>query len=107
LNGRYRKLQGVCNHHDLGALGAAVNWRATERQLQIMKSMGVNAIRTSHNPPSPELLTLCDRLGLVVMDEAFDMWRIPKVKNGSASFSISGTSATCATCCGATAIIRA
>ena len=86
LNGRYRKLQGVCNHHDLGALGAAVNWRATERQLQIMKSMGVNAIRTSHNPPSPELLELCDRMGLVVMDEAFDMWRIPKVKNGLSKF---------------------
>ena len=78
LNGRHVKLQGVCNHHDLGALGAAVNRRATERQLQIMKSMGVNAIRTSHNPPSPELLEFCDRLGLVVMDEAFDMWRSPR-----------------------------
>jgi len=86
LNGRYRKLNGVCNHHDLGALGAAVNRRATERQLEIMKSMGVNAIRTSHNPPSPELLELCDRMGLVVMDEAFDMWRIPKVKNGLSKF---------------------
>lgn len=86
LNGRYRKLNGVCNHHDLGALGTAVNRRATERQLQIMKSMGVNAIRTSHNPPSPELLELCDRMGLVVMDEAFDMWRIPKVKNGLSKF---------------------
>ena len=86
LNGRYRKLQGVCNHHDLGALGAAVNWRATERQLQIMRAMGVNAIRTSHNPPSPELLELCDRMGFVVMDEAFDMWRIPKVKNGISKF---------------------
>jgi beta-galactosidase len=86
LNGRYRKLNGVCNHHDLGALGAAVNRRATERQLQIMKSMGVNAIRTSHNPPSPELLELCDRMGLVVMDESFDMWRIPKVKNGLSKF---------------------
>jgi beta-galactosidase len=86
LNGRYRKLNGVCNHHDLGALGAAVNRRATERQLQIMRQMGVNAIRTSHNPPSPELLELCDRMGLVVMDEAFDMWRIPKVKNGLSKF---------------------
>ena len=86
LNGRHRKIQGVCNHHDLGALGAAVNRRATERQLQIMKSMGVNAIRTSHNPPSPELLEFCDRLGLVVMDEAFDMWRIPKVKNGYSKY---------------------
>ena len=86
LNGRVRKLQGVCNHHDLGALGTAVNRRATERQLEIMKSMGVNAIRTSHNPPSPELLEACDRMGLVVMDEAFDMWRIPKVKNGLSKF---------------------
>ena len=86
LNGRTRKLQGVCNHHDLGALGAAVNRRATERQLQIMRAMGVNAIRTSHNPPSPELLELCDRMGFVVMDEAFDMWRIPKVKNGISKF---------------------
>ena len=86
LNGRYRKIKGVCNHHDLGALGAAVNRRATERQLEIMKSMGVNAIRTSHNPPSPELLEFCDRMGLVVMDEAFDMWRIPKVKNGYSKY---------------------
>jgi beta-galactosidase len=86
LNGRQMKLQGVCNHHDLGALGAAVNRRATERQLQIMKEAGVNAIRTSHNPPSPELLELCDRLGLVVMDEAFDMWRIPKVPNGYSKY---------------------
>ena len=82
LNERHVKLHGVCNHHDLGALGAAVNRRATERQLQILKEAGVNAIRTSHNPPSPELLEYCDRLGLVVMDEAFDMWRIPKVPNG-------------------------
>jgi len=86
LNGRYMKLHGVCNHHDLGALGAAVNRRATERQLQIMKAGGVNAIRTSHNPPSPELLEYADRLGLVVMDEAFDMWRIPKVPNGYSKY---------------------
>lgn len=86
LNGRRVKLQGVCNHHDLGALGAAVNRRATERQLQILKDAGVNAIRTSHNPPSPELLEFCDRLGLVVMDEAFDMWRIPKVPNGYSKY---------------------
>jgi beta-galactosidase len=86
LNGRHLKMQGVCMHHDLGALGAAVNRRATERQLQIMKSAGVNAIRTSHNPPSPELLEYCDRLGLVVMDEAFDMWRIPKKKNGYSKY---------------------
>ena len=86
LNGRHLKLKGVCNHHDLGALGTAVSRRATERQLEIMKSMGGNAIRTSHNPPSPELLEFCDRLGLLVMDEAFDMWHIPKVKNGYAKY---------------------
>ncbi len=86
LNGRRLKLHGVCNHHDLGALGAAVNRRATERQLQIMKGAGVNAIRTSHNPPSPELLEYADRLGLLVMDEAFDMWRIPKVPNGYSKY---------------------
>ena len=86
LNGRAMKMKGVCMHHDLGALGAAVNRRATERQLEIMKAMGANAVRTSHNPPSPEVLEFCDRLGLVVMDEAFDMWRIPKVPNGYAKY---------------------
>ncbi len=86
LNGRSIRLKGVCNHHDLGALGAAVNRRATERQLQIMKAMGVNAIRTSHNPPSPELLEFADKLGLLVMDEAFDMWQMPKVKNGYSKY---------------------
>jgi beta-galactosidase len=80
------KIHGVCNHHDLGALGTAVNTRALERQLEIMRSMGVNAIRTSHNPPAPELLDLADRMGFLVMDEAFDMWRIPKVKNGLSKF---------------------
>ena len=86
LNGRSIRLKGVCDHHDLGALGAAVNRRATERQLQILKSMGVNAIRTSHNPPSPELLELADKMGFLVMDEAFDMWKEPKVKNGYSKF---------------------
>ncbi len=86
LNGRRVKIQGVCNHSDLGALGSAVNRRATERQLQIMQAAGVNAIRTSHNPPSPELLELCDRMGLLVMDESFDMWERPKVPNGYAKF---------------------
>ncbi len=86
LNGRAVKFQGVCDHHDLGALGAAVNRRATERQLQILKAAGVNAIRTSHNPPSPELLELCDRLGIVVMDESFDMWRKAKVANGYSKY---------------------
>jgi beta-galactosidase len=74
LNGKHVRLNGVCNHHDLGALGAAVNVRALERQLEIMKEMGVNALRTSHNPPTPELLELTDRLGFLVMDEAFDVW---------------------------------
>jgi len=86
LNDRPLKLHGVCLHHDLGALGAAVNRRATMRQLQIMKEGGVNAIRTSHNPPSPELLEFADRLGLLVIDEAFDMWRIPKVPNGYSKY---------------------
>ena len=80
LNGKPVKIRGVCNHHDLGALGAAVNTRAIERQLQILKEMGVNGIRTSHNPPAPELLELADRMGFIVMDEAFDMWKIAKAK---------------------------
>lgn len=78
LNGKSVKINGVCNHHDLGALGAAINTRALERQLQIMKNMGVNAIRTSHNPPASELLDLCDQMGFLVMDEAFDMWKKKK-----------------------------
>ena len=82
LNGRSIRLQGVCNHHDLGALGAAVNRRAIERQLQILKAAGVNALRTSHNPPAPEVLEACDRMGIVVMDEAFDVWKAQKVRNG-------------------------
>jgi len=86
LNGQILKLHGVCLHHDLGALGAAVNRRAIERQLEIMKAAGVNAIRTSHNPPAPELLEYADRMGFLVMDEAFDMWRIPKVPNGYSKY---------------------
>jgi beta-galactosidase len=81
LNGQNMKLRGVCLHHDLGALGTAVNYRAIERELRIMKDMGANAIRTSHNPPAPELLDLTDRLGLLVMDEAFDTWTQPKTTN--------------------------
>jgi len=80
LNGAHVKIRGVCLHHDLGALGAAVNTRALERQLQIMKAMGVNAIRTSHNPPAPELVELTDRMGFIVLDEAFDMWKKEKTK---------------------------
>ncbi len=75
LNGKSVKINGVCNHHDLGCLGSAVYERAVERQLEILKAMGCNGIRCSHNPPAPELLDLCDRMGFVVMDEAFDMWR--------------------------------
>lgn len=82
LNGRKIRFNGVCLHHDNGALGAAVYRRADQRKLQIMKEMGVNAIRTSHNPPAPEFLDLCDEMGLVVMDESFDVWEIPKVENG-------------------------
>lgn len=80
LNGRAMKILGVCMHHDLGALGAAVNKRAMERQLEILKTMGTNAIRISHNPPAPEFLDLCDRMGFLVIDEAFDMWRKKKNK---------------------------
>lgn len=82
LNGRYLKLNGVCMHHDLGALGAAVNKTALRRQIEIMKTMGVNAWRTSHNPPAPELLDLCDEMGILVMDEFFDEWKNPKIANG-------------------------
>ncbi|MBK7215348.1 MAG: DUF4982 domain-containing protein [Bacteroidales bacterium] len=78
LNGEQVKIKGVCNHHDLGCLGSAINYRALERQLEILKEMGCNGIRTSHNPPAPELLDLCDKMGFIVMDEAFDMWKIKK-----------------------------
>ncbi|ACB74640.1 beta-galactosidase GalB [Opitutus terrae] len=78
LNGERVPLRGVCNHHDLGALGSAINERALERQLEILQAMGGNAIRTSHNPPAPELLELCDRMGFLVMVEAFDCWQAGK-----------------------------
>lgn len=78
LNGKPTKINGVCMHHDLGCLGAAVNVRAMERQLQMLKEMGCNGIRCSHNPPAPVWLDLCDRMGFIVMDEAFDMWRKKK-----------------------------
>jgi beta-galactosidase len=80
LNGKPVKIIGVCDHHDLGCLGTAINKRALERQLEILKAMGCNGIRTSHNPPAPELLDLCDKMGFIVMDEAFDMWKKPKNK---------------------------
>ena len=81
LNGRHVPIQGVCDHHDLGALGAAINVSALARQIRLLQEMGCNAIRTSHNPPSPELLELCDRMGMLVMDEAFDCWALPKKPN--------------------------
>lgn len=80
LNGKSVKINGVCDHHDLGCLGTAINTRALERQLEILKAMGCNGIRTSHNPPAPELLDLCDKMGFIVMDEAFDMWKKGKNK---------------------------
>lgn len=80
LNGRSMKIRGVCIHHDLGALGVAFNVRAAERQLQLLKRMGCNAIRTSHNPPAEAFLNLCDRMGFLVMDETFDMWKGQKNK---------------------------
>ena len=86
LNGVRVPLRGVCLHHDLGALGAAAFDRGIERQLQIMKSMGVNAIRTSHNPPAPALLDFADRMGFVVMDEVFDEWKQNKTRFGYGQF---------------------
>ena len=80
LNGRTRKLKGVCLHHDAGVLGAAVPEEVWERRLRNLKSIGVNAIRTSHNPQAPVFYDICDRLGLLVMDEAFDEWEFPKRK---------------------------
>ena len=82
LNGHRVQIQGACQHHDLGALGAAFNVRAAERQLQLLRGMGVNAIRTSHNPPAPEFLELCDRMGFLVMDEFVDCWKLRKKPNG-------------------------
>ncbi|MCX6880243.1 MAG: DUF4982 domain-containing protein [Verrucomicrobia bacterium] len=86
LNGEHVDIKGVCNHHDQGYLGAAAFDRAIERQLEILKKMGCNAIRTSHNPPAPRLLELCDRMGFVVLDEAFDEWSGGKTSMGYARF---------------------
>ncbi len=86
LNGRNLKIKGVCLHHDLGSLGAAVNTSAMRRQLRMMREMGANAIRTSHNPPAPELLDLCDEMGFLVNEEFFDEWELPKVQNGYAQY---------------------
>lgn len=80
LNKTPLKIKGVCMHHDLGALGAAFNIKAAERQLQILKNMGCNAIRTAHNPPASSFLDLCDKMGFLVVDEAFDIWQKKKNK---------------------------
>lgn len=82
LNGKRRKFQGVCNHHDLGPLGAAVNVAALRHQLTLLKEMGCDAIRTSHNMPAPELVELCDEMGFMMMLEPFDEWDIAKCDNG-------------------------
>lgn len=82
LNGKLRKFQGVCNHHDLGPLGAAINISALRYQLELLMEMGCDAIRTAHNMPAPELVELCDELGLMMMIEPFDEWDIAKCENG-------------------------
>ena len=82
LNGQRRKFQGVCNHHDLGPLGAAINVAALRHQLLMLKDMGCDAVRTSHNMPAPELVTLCDEIGMMLMIEPFDEWDIAKCHNG-------------------------
>ncbi|MDD2635972.1 MAG: beta-galactosidase GalB, partial [Bacteroidales bacterium] len=81
LNGKEVEIKGVCNHHDLGPLGGKFNTRAAERQLEILQEMGCNSIRTSHNPPAPELLDLCDKMGFLVQVEAFDCWQTGKKEN--------------------------
>lgn len=82
LNGQRTIFKGVCNHHDLGPLGAAVNDAAIRRQVRILKDMGCNAIRTSHNMPAPELVRACDEMGMMLMAESFDEWDVPKCQNG-------------------------
>ncbi len=82
LNGKLRKFQGVCNHHDLGPLGAAINEAALRRQLTLLKDMGCDAVRTAHNMPAPELVALCDEMGFMMMLEPFDEWEIAKCENG-------------------------
>ncbi len=86
LNGKNMKINGVCEHHDFGCLGSALHEDALHRKLLKLKAMGVNAIRSSHNPPAPELLNMCDTMGLIVMDESFDMWRRRKTQNDYARF---------------------
>ncbi|HUO08396.1 MAG TPA: beta-galactosidase GalB [Phycisphaerae bacterium] len=82
INDQHVAIKGVCMHHDLGALGAAFNYRAAQRQLEMLQEMGCNALRTSHNPPAPEVMELADKMGILVMDEAYDVWIGPKVPLG-------------------------
>lgn len=82
LNGKLTKFKGVCNHHDLGPLGGIANEAGIRRQIRILKDMGCNAIRTSHNMPAPELIRACDEMGMMVMAESFDEWKSAKVQNG-------------------------
>lgn len=86
LNGKNLKINGVCEHHDLGCLGAAFNEDAMRRKLVKLKEMGVNALRCTHNPPAPQLLDMCDTMGFIVMDESFDMWRRKKSQYDYANF---------------------
>lgn len=86
LNGQPRKFRGVCNHHDLGPLGAAVNVAALRRQLTLLKDLGADAIRTTHNMPAPELVNLADEMGFMLIVESFDEWKKPKVKNGYSQY---------------------
>lgn len=86
LNGRSMKLKGVCLHHDLGALGSAVNYRAEERRIRLMKDMGANAVRTAHNMPSRQLIKICNRLGMLVVSECYDMWELEKTQYDNARF---------------------
>ena len=94
LNGKTIKLKGGCFHHDNGPLGAAAIDRAEERKIELLKKAGFNAIRCSHNPPSPYLLDVCDRLGMLVIDEAFDMWEQSKMAGAAAFFGLKGTKIT-------------
>ena len=86
LNGQPRQFKGVCNHHDLGPLGTAISTAALRHQLTLLKDMGCDAIRTSHNMPAPELVALCDEMGFMLMVESFDEWKSPKVKNGYSQY---------------------
>lgn len=96
LNGKKVPVKGVCMHHDLGALGTAFNVVAAERQLRIMKEMGANAIRTSHNPPAPELVELCDRMGFLMQLELADAWHTRNGRMIIACYSMIGVKPICA-----------